>query len=206
MHSANFASVRERMTHTAQQLLAPDQLAVTITAALLSLVFVLAVGTIVRGRRRRVVPLPSPSNPSGFTRWLTPLGMKSIPAAPVATSAVAARPRRKTVAMKTIKVSTPVSKVPTRALRKAGADALEIARRTGLARDAVAMMMANANPQAAAQKQTVAKIAVAAPTATRTASSERAMTAPSAYGNSARTQPPPSTSRSLGTQFNARIS
>jgi hypothetical protein len=206
MQSLNLASVRSSIAQTAQQLIAPDQIAVTITATLLALVFALAVGTIVRGRRRRVVPLPSPTNPSGFTRWLTPLGMKSIPAEQVAAASVVARPRRKSGSMKSIRVSTPVSKVPTRALRKAGADALDIARKTGLARDAVAMMMANANPQTAAKKQSIAKVAAAAQAPTRTANTDRAMTAPAAYNNAPRTQSPSPNSRTLGTQFNARIS
>ena len=201
MQTIDMAHLRIRATEIVQQLIAPDQIVVTITATLLVIVFLLAIGTIWRGRRRTTVALPPASNPSGFKRWLTPMGMKSIPAE----QAVAARMRRKSGSNKTIKVSTPVSKVATRALRGAGADALEIARKTGLARDAVVMMMANANPQAAAKKQTSARVAVAAQAPTRTVSTERAMTAPGAYANAPRTQAPAAKSRTLGTQFNARI-
>ena len=203
MQTNDIAQLRTRATELGQQLIAPDQIAVTIAAALLSLVFLLAIGTIWRGRRRRVAAQPSASNPSGFTRWLTPMGMKSIPAE----QAVAARMRRKSGSNKTIKVSTPVSKVHTRVLRSAGADALEIARKTGLARDAVVMMMANANPHGVAKKQTSAKVAAAAQTPTRSVSSERAMTEPGAYATASRAQAPApaARNRTLGTQFNARI-
>ena len=201
MQTIDIAHLRIRATEIVQQLIAPDQIVVTITATLLVIVFLLAIGTIWRGRRRPAVALPPASNPSGFKRWLTPMSMKSIPAE----QAVAARMRRKTGSNKTIKVSTPVSKVPTRALRSAGADAMEIARKTGLARDAVVMMMANANPQAAAKKQTSARVATAAQAPTRTVSNERAMTAPGAYASAPRTQAPVAKSRTLGTQFNARI-
>lgn len=201
MSGLDFAQLRTRTSELAAQLFAPDQIAVTIAAVLLSVVFLLAVATIWRGRRRTVTPLPSPSNVSGFTRWLTPMGMKSIPAE----QAVVARPRRKTGGNKTIRVSTPVSKVPTRALRAASANPLDIARKTGLARDAVAMMMASANPAAAPKKQSATK-AAAAQAPTRSVSSERAMSAPGAYGHSApRSQPPTSNARALGTQFNARL-
>jgi hypothetical protein len=171
---------------------------VTVAAALLSVVFLLAIATIWRGRRRPVAPLPSASNPGGFTRWLTPMGMKSIPSE----QAVVSRPRRKSGSNKTIKVSTPVSKVPTRALKGSRADALDIARKTGLARDAVVMMMANANPRAEAKKPLPKP---AAQPATRTIATERGMTAPGAYGSAPRT-PAPTSGRALGTQFNARLS
>lgn len=202
MNDLDIAQLRTRTSELATQLFAPDQIAVTIAAVLLSVVFLLAVATIWRGRRRTVTPLPSPSNVSGFTRWLTPMGMKSIPAE----QAVVVRPRRKSGGNKTIRVSTPVSKVPTRALRAASANALDIARKTGLARDAVAMMMASANPAAAPKKKSATK-AAAAQAPTRSVSSERAMSAPGAYGHSApRSQPPAPNGRTLGTQFNARLS
>lgn len=201
MNGLDVAELRARTTALVQELVAPDQIVVTVAAVLLSVVFLLAVATIWRGRRRTVTPLPSPSNVSGFTRWLTPMGMKSIPAE----QAVVARPRRKSGGNKTIRVSTPVSKVPTRALRAASANPLDIARKTGLARDAVAMMMASANPAAAPKKQSATK-AAAAQAPTRSVSSERAMSAPGAYGHSApRSQPSASNGRTLGTQFNARL-
>ena len=176
-----------------------DQLDTMIVGGLLVIVLALALLAIWKNRRRAAeAPVATPSNASGFTRWLTPMGMKSIPAE----QAVVARPRRKSGSNKTIKVSTPVSRVPTRALKGARADALDIARKSGLARDAVVMMMANANPQPAAKK-TVAK--PAAQPATRTVATERGMTAPGAYGAAART-PAPTNGRALGTQFNARLS
>ena len=116
MQTIDIAQLRTRATEIGQQLIAPDQIVVTITAALLVVVFLLAIGTIWRGRRRTTVALPPASNPSGFKRWLTPMGMKSIPAE----QAVAARMRRKSGSNKTIKVSTPVSRVSSNAWRSPG--------------------------------------------------------------------------------------
>ena len=176
-----------------------EQLDAMIVGGVLVIVLSLALVAIWKNRRRTTeVPATAPSAASGFTRWLTPMGMKSIPAE----QAVVARPRRKSGSNKTIKVSTPVSKVPTRALKGSRADALDIARRTGLARDAVVMMMANANPQLA-EKKPAAKPALQP--ATRTVATERGMSAPGAYGGAPRT-PVPTTARALGTQFNARLS
>ncbi len=176
-----------------------EQLDAMIVGGVLVIVLTLALVAIWKNRRRTAeVPAATPSYASGFTRWLTPMGMKSVSAE----QAVVVRPRRKSGSNKTIKVSTPVSRVHTRALKGARADALDIARKTGLARDAVVMMMANANPQPAPRKSAAKP---AAQPATRTVANERGMTAPGAYGAVPRT-PAPTSGRALGTQFSARLS
>ncbi len=204
MPTIDFDQVRTQVTEFVQRVIAGDQLDVMIVGSLLVVVLLLSIAAILRGRRRAAaevaVQLATPSNGSGFRRWLTPMGMKSIPAE----QAVVVRPRRKSGSNKTIKVSTPVSKVATRALRATNADALDIARRTGLARDAVVMMMANADPKAHARRAAAAKAATAPKAPARTAATEGAMTAPGAYGTAARPQPA-AKSRTLGTQFNARV-
>ena len=203
MDAIHLTKISAAVTEFGRRAFGIDSPEVMITAALLTAVFLLAVAAIWRGRRRAAALRAAPANASGFKRWLTPMGMQSIPAE----QAVVTRPRRKSGSVKTIRVSTPVSKVPARALKRAGADALEIARKTGLARDAVVMMMANANPQAAAEARN--KQVVKAPTVNqpRSANDERAMTAPSGYGNAPRKQAPTTGARgnTLGTQFNARI-
>lgn len=187
---------------TLSRLTANPDFDLIIVGSLLAVVLVLSLVTIWRGRARNsAAPIDAPSHMSGFRRWLTPMGMQSIPAE----QGVVARPRRRSGSNKTIRVSTPVSKVATRALKASGADPLDIARRTGLARDAVVMMMANADPKAQAAKTTAARPATNTKAPVRTAASERAMTAPGAYSGAPRT-PPPATGRTVGTQFNARIS
>lgn len=201
MQTLDLDQMRATVSATFRQLIASPDYDLYIVGALLTVVVLLSLVTIWRGRTRAVAaPIATPSDASGFRRWLTPMGMKSIPAE----QAVVARPRRKSGSNKTIRVSTPVSKVPARALKARDADALEIARRSGLARDAVVMMMANADPKAHAKK-TSAKTAPAAQAPTRTVSTERAMTAPGAYAGTQRTAPP-ANGRTLGTQFNARLS
>lgn len=202
MQTIDIDQLVEQATAMAQRIMADENLDLFIVGALLGVVVLLSLFTIWRGRARLdAAPIAAPTNASGFRRWLTPMGMKSIPAE----QAVVARPRRKSGSNKTIRVSTPVSKVPARALKARGADALDIARRSGLARDAVVMMMANADPQAHARRTTVTRSAPAAQPASRVTSTERAMTAPGAYAGDARTSAP-AKSRTLGTQFSARIS
>jgi hypothetical protein len=193
------AGINESLRHV----LSSDNLDVIVVGTLLVVVFLMAVATIWRGRRRTAKLHTAPANASGFKRWLTPMGMQSIPAE----QAVVVRPRRKSGSVKTIKVSTPVSKVPARALKRAGVDELELARKSGLARDAVAMMMANANPTAAAAAKNNLHAKTVAAAQTRAANAERAMTAPSAYGNQAtRKQLANNESRGpVGTRLNARI-
>ena len=172
-----------------------------IVGSLLVVVVLMSLITIWRGRARASVPTQSPSaRGTGFRRWLTPNGMASIPAAQVE----ATRARRHTGSQKTIRVITPVSKVPARALKARDADALAIARRSGLARDAVAMMLANADPKRAT-RTTSSERAPASQPASRGGAAERAMTAPGAGNTTPRTAPA-ANGRTLGTQFNARLS
>ena len=202
MQIIDIGKIRADAVESSQRMLANEQLDVIIVGALLVTVILLALATIWRGKRRTAAAARQhPLSAGGFKRWLTPMGMESIPAE----QAVVVRPRRKSGSVKTIKVSTPVSKVPARALKRAGADALEIARKTGLARDAVVMMMANANPQVAIESRS--KPTSKSLAQTRSSSDERAMTAPSGYGAAPRKQPPIPGARgnTLGTQFNARI-
>lgn len=201
MPAIDVDETRKQVAVVTQQIMANENLDLFIVGALLGVVVLLSLFTIWRGRaRRNAAPIAAPSNASGFRRWLTPMGMKSIPAE----QAVVTRPRRKSGSNKTIRVSTPVSKVPARALKARGADALDIARRSGLSRDAVVMMMANADPQAHAKRTTAAKSAPAAQPAQRGAATERGMTAPGAYAGDGRAAAP-TKGRVLGTQFNARI-
>ncbi len=199
MNTLSLDQLRAQATATLQRAAGDPDLALYIVGALLIIVLAMSLLTIWRGRARNHVPAMTPSTGSGFRRWLTPLGMKSIPAEQAAST----RAPRRSGSNKTIRVSTPVSRVPARALRARNADPLEIARRSGLARDAVVMMMANADPKAHATRTSAAK---AAPQpSTKTASKERAMTAPGAYAAAPRTQTVQG-GRTLGTQFNARLS
>lgn len=177
-----------------------------IAGGLLSATIVLSLASIWRNRTPRAPHLAntaigteSPSAASGFTRWLTPMGMKSIPAA----QAVATRPSRST-SNKTMKVNTPVSKVSARSLKSVGANELEIARRSGLSRDAVAMMMANAGARTGTPRPSASSVKAASTSPTRTVSTERAMSAPGARNGGARTQPDGG-GRALGSQFSARL-
>jgi len=177
-----------------------------IVGGLLSATIVFSLATIWRNRTPRRPRLTStahgtesPSIASGFTRWLTPMGMKSIPAA----QAVVTRPSR-SGSHKTMKVNTPVSKVSARSLRNVGANELEIARRSGLSRDAVAMMMANADARAGTRRPSASSVKAASTAPTRSVSTERGMLAPGARNGGARTQPEDG-GRKLGTQFTARL-
>jgi len=174
-----------------------------IVGGLLTATIVLSLTRIWRMRSPRMASMAigteSPSIASGFTRWLTPMGMKSIPAA----QAVVARQSR-SGSTKTMKVNTPVSKVSARSLRSVGANELEIARRSGLSRDAVAMMMANADARAGTRRPSASSVKAASTVPTRTVSTERAMLAPGARNGGARTQPE-NGGRKLGTQFTARL-
>lgn len=172
-----------------------------IVGALLVAVVLLSLITIWRGRTQASAPTQNgAASGTGFRRWLTPNGMASIPAEQIA----ATRARRRTGSQKTIRVITPVSKVPARALKARDADALAIARRSGLARDAVSMMLANADPKRAT-RTTSSGTASAPQPASRSAAAERAMTAPGA-GNTAPRTAPAAIGRTVGTQFNARLS
>jgi hypothetical protein len=198
----DYARAQVRATEIAQFAFAPDQVAITVTGMLLIVTFGLAMTAIWRGRRREAPQPAMTPETSGFRRWLTPMGMASIPAE----QAVVNRPRRKSGAVKTVSVSTPVSKVSARVLKHAGADALEIARRTGLSRDAVHMMMAAADAKGAMLRATVPK-PVARPEPTRSVATSRAMVDPSPHAGAsaaARMAPHPKL-RALGTRLNARL-
>jgi len=170
---------------------------VVIAGAGLAAVLGLSLFTIWRNRRRRELPKMTPSSTSGFTRWLTPMGMQSIPAA----QAVVTRRSKTSGSMKSIKVSTPVSKVSARTLRRGDASQLEIARKTGLSRDGVAMMLATSGRPAA---QPAAVKATTTPAPTRTVTTGQGMLAPGAYMTAPRTAPQ-AAARVLGSQFNARL-
>lgn len=204
MPTIDLIAIREQATAIAQRVLAGEQLDLVIVGTLLVMVIVLALSSIWRNRARREVPLAAPSAGSGFMRWLTPMGEKSIPAAQA--TAGAPRPRRQSGSSKSIRISTPVSKVPQRAL-KAGGDPVDIARRTGLSRDAVAMMMAAAAPKV--QRVAASADGRAAQTARVVSSgqaAERAMVAPGAYAQAQRVIPAKmERSGAVGTRFTARL-
>lgn len=187
-----------------------DTTETAIVGGLLSATIVLSLASIWKNRTARTPRLTStanstansteaPSIASGFTRWLTPMGMKSIPAA----QAVVARVSR-SGSPKSMKVSTPVSKVSARSLKSVGANELEIARRSGLSRDAVAMMMANADARVGAHRPSASSVKAASKAPTRTISTDRAMSAPGARSGAGRGQPE-GAGRTLGTQFMARL-
>lgn len=200
MQSLDLTQLREQTMTTVSAVVADPNFDLMVVGTMLGLVVLLSLFTIWRGRRNAAVfSDPAPTEASGFRRWLTPMGMQSVSTE----QAVAARPRR-SGSNKTIRVTTPVSRVSTRALKSRDADALEISRRSGLARDAVVMMMANADPKAHARKIAAAKPQPAKVPA-RAAAPERAMSAPGA-GNQAPRSAPSAGGRTLGTQFNARLS
>ncbi len=198
MNTISAEQLRTQAIATLERVAGNPDLDIYIVGSLLLAVMAMALLTIWRGRARAAVPAAAPSSASGFRRWLTPPGMRSIPAEPGAV----ARAPRVSGSNKSIRVSTPVSRVPARALRAKNADPLEIARRTGLARDAVVMMMANADPKAHAARTSAPK--TAPPPAAKPAAAERAMTAPGAYAAAPRAKPAQG-GRTLGTQFNARL-
>ncbi|HYW49985.1 MAG TPA: hypothetical protein VE861_05230 [Gemmatimonadaceae bacterium] len=201
MQGLDITAIRSQATVIVTRILAYEQLDLVVVGSLLAVVIVLTLSAIWRNRVRGAAPQPKLSTASGFTRWLTPMGMQSIPAEP---GAVVPRPRRKSGSQRTIKVSTPVSKVTARSL-KAGSDPLEIARRSGLSRDAVVMMMANAAPKHA-KHPTAASVAAAVKAPARTAASEQAMSAPGPYTAAQRAVPERTAKRgAVGSLFTARL-
>jgi hypothetical protein len=196
MPSFDFTPLREQIDGIAAGLGSGEPLDMLVVGGLLSLVIVLSLTAIWKGRRRAAVPSVAPSAASGFTRWLTPLGMGSVPKE----SRAELRPRRKTSGNQTIKVTTPVSRVAPRALRAKGADPRDIARRTGLARDAVVMMMANAGH--AVPKSGVRSVkTAAAPTVQRVANHDGSTRAPAAFSAG----PKASGLTTRGTKFSTRL-
>ena len=175
---------------------------VLVIGAMLVAVIVLCLGSIWRAHRRtRVTSGPVTTPLPGISRWLTPMGLASI-SAPL--NAVA-KTRRKSGSQKAIRVQTNVSKVPARTLRAPNASALTIARRSGLARDAVTLMLANAGGGNAVAQKSKARASAPTHPSAQAAIASRAMSAPGAYTTAQRALPP-KTNRALGTQFNARLS
>jgi hypothetical protein len=196
MSAFDFTPLRDQIDGIAAGLGSGEPLDVLVVGGLLSLVVVLSLTAIWKGRTRAAVPTVAPSAESGFTRWLTPLGMSSVPTAERAEL----RPRRKTSGNQTIKVTTPVSRVAPRALKAKGADPRDIARRTGLARDAVVMMMANAGhavPKPALRAVKTASL----PPVQRVATTDGNTRAPAAFSAAPKSSGP--TTR--GTKFSARL-
>lgn len=207
MPTIDLTNIREQATVVAQRIMSSENLDLMIVGTLLAIVIVLSLATIWRNRVRNAAPATRPSSASGFTRWLTPLGARSIPAD---AGTPLPEPRRKSGSQKVIRVSTPVSRVPTRALKAAGANALDIARKTGLARDAVTMMIANAAPKNAPAtpqaKPAIAAKATVAQAPARAADAGRAMSAPGAYTAAQRAIAPKVDRGGVGTRFTARLS
>ena len=92
MPAIDVDETRKQVAAVTQQIMANENLDLFIVGVLLGVVVLLTLFTIWRGRApRNAAPIAAPSNASGFRRWLTPMGMKSIPAE----QAVVTRPRRK---------------------------------------------------------------------------------------------------------------
>ncbi len=186
-----------------QGIMAGENLDLLISGALLLAIVALSLGSIWRNRVRAAKAAPSPTNSTGMMRWLTPRGTKSVTAEQ---TAIVARPKRKSGAHTTIRVLTPVSKVTAKLIR-ASADPMEIARKSGLSRDGVSMMMAAAAPKSAAKPTAAAQAATKA--AVRQPSSEnagRAMMPPGAYTQAQRVMPAKVDRAGVGTRFSARVS
>ena len=206
MPALDIVTIREQVGNMAQRILAGENLDLVIAATLLVAVVTMTLTSIWRNRRRvTAAGVATPSTAMRIARLLTPAGMMQVSAE---RAVAAARPRRKSGPHTTIRVSTPVSKVPQRAL-KAGADALAIARKSGLSRDGVAMMIAAASPRTMVKPATAtAKIAAvhSAPERPRnTQSAGRALSAPGAYTQSQRVIPPKGDRAGVGMYFSARL-
>jgi hypothetical protein len=207
MRLLTLAEMREQVVTTVLPLLAGTPLDVLVVGALLVSVLVLSL-VVIWQQRRRVAPVPAltPAPESGFMRWLTPLGMTSV--AGTKTKAMT-RSRRKTPQVATVRVITPVSKVHPRALRAPGATPLEIARRTGLARDAVSLMLAHASAgEAPRQRRALpATTGTAARSQRRLAAGAAPVDAPAAYAAAPSAGARPAReARTVGTRLDARIS
>lgn len=173
-----------------------------VAAGLVSLAFCLTVAAIWTGRRRSRRPRAARAP------------LLQVPALALATGDTTLKAFRKSGAMQSVKVTTPVSKVAVKALSKVGADPKSIAKTTGLSRDAVAMMMAqsgrdtktNLKPVAAAEpRQTAPRTQVApAAGARRNGAAERGMIAPGAGAVDLRTRPATLASP-VGSRLDARL-
>jgi hypothetical protein len=145
-----------------------------------------------------------PTKASGFTRWLTPMGMSSVLSS-AGDDEPASRTVRKSTSMKAIKVRTPVSRIATKVIAATNRDPREIARRTGLSRDAVTLMLASTE-QRRAPRGTPSRPTKVTKTITRAANDGRAMSAPGARTAEPVRADNAVAKRALGTRFNARLS
>jgi len=203
MPAFDIVAFREQAAGMAQRIMAGENLDLVIAAALLVAVVTMTLTSIWRnGRRTATAAVPGQFGDSALfrTKECTVTELSG------ARAVAAARPRRKSGSHQTIRVSTPVSKVPQRAL-KVGADALAIARKSGLSRDGVAMMIAAAAPRPVANAAVVTSTATPpAPERQRSnQSAGRAMSAPGAYTQSQRVIPPKGDRAGVGTYFSARL-
>jgi hypothetical protein len=203
METVDIEAVRAQAAVIMRGIMAGENLDLVISGAMLLAITALSLTYIWRNRAPAPPTAATPAAAGGMLRWLTPNGSQNVAAEQ---AAMATRPKRNSGSHKTMKVITPVSKVSQRAL-KAGATPLELARKSGLSRDGVAMMMAAAAPKSAA-RPAIAAAAQPAPAA-RTAGSPnegRAMMAPGAYTQAQRVIPPKTERPGVGTRFNARVS
>jgi hypothetical protein len=198
MQTIDIDAVREQAAVIMQGIMAGENLDLVISGALLLAITALSLTYIWRNRAPAAPVAQTTAESGGRLRWLSPKGVPAVGAEQVA------RARVKSGSHKAVRVITPVSKVPLKAL-KVGADALEIARKSGLSRDGVAMMMAAAAPKSQAKPAA----AQTAPAAARPASNEtagRAMQAPGAYTQAQRVIPAKVDRPGVGTRFSARVS
>jgi hypothetical protein len=147
---------------------------------------------------RAAVAQPSPE--SGFTRWLTPFASKVIPSLRFAEH-IRRWASRKQPVLQAPQVAATSARVAIRMQSAGGSDPRDIARRTGLARDAVTLMLASADHRRE-QRRTPPRESKAV-TAPRSADTERAMSAPGAQRAEPSRRGDPET---LGSRFNTRLS
>ena len=203
MQGIDLDAIREQAAIIVQGIMAGENLDLVISGALLLAIVALSLASVWRNRSRAAtVAAPSSAADSGLLRWLRPKATMLVTAAP---TAMVARAKRTSGSHRTMRVITPVSKVPVKAL-KVGADLMEIARRSGLSRDGVAMMMAAAAPRSAARPTVEAQVSTRA--AARQPGNEhagRAMMAPGAYTQAQRVIPSKVERGAVGTRYTARL-
>ena len=203
METVDIEAVRVQAEVIMRGIMAGENLDLVISGAMLLAITALSLTYIWRNRAPAPPMAATPAAAGGMLRWLTPKGSQSVTAEE---AAIVTRPKRMSGSHKTIKVITPVSKVSQRAL-KAGATPLELARKSGLSRDGVAMMMAAAAPKSAARPAMAAAAQPAAAARTTGSPNEgRAMMAPGAYTQAQRVIPAKAERPGVGTRFNARVS
>lgn len=204
MQGIDLDAIREQAAIIMQGIMAGENLDLVISGALLLAIVALSLASVWRNRvPAATVAAPPSAAGRGLLRWLMPKATKSVTAAP---TAMVAQAKRTSGSHKTMRVITPVSKVPMKAL-KVGADLMEIARKSGLSRDGVAMMMAAAAPRSAARPTIEAQASTRA--AARQPGNEqqagRAMMAPGAYTQAQRVIPAKVERGAVGTRYTARL-